>query len=65
MTWTKTTPSPVLTHTGYGFEFDQVADPSIVIVGTTAYMFYDGDDNVRLRGAIGLATAPAFAPRGP
>jgi hypothetical protein len=62
-TWTKTTPSPVLTHAGSGIELDQVADPSIVIAGTTAYMFYDGDDNVTLRGAIGLATAPAIMPR--
>ena len=57
--WTQTTPNPVLTHAGSGFEYDQVADPSIVVVGNTAYLFYDGDNNTTETGAIGLATAAA------
>jgi hypothetical protein len=42
ITWTQTSPAPVLTHTGSGLEVDQVADPTLVVSGTTAYLFYDG-----------------------
>jgi predicted GH43/DUF377 family glycosyl hydrolase len=59
ITWTKTTPSPVLTHTGSGFEVDQVADPSMVVVGGSSYLFYDGDDNASSAAHVLLATAPA------
>jgi sucrose-6-phosphate hydrolase SacC (GH32 family) len=54
-----TTNGPVLTHTGTGFELDQVAGPVIVVVSGTAYMYYDGDDNAGEAAKIGLATAPA------
>jgi len=56
-TWTKTS-GAVLTHAASGFEVDQVADPSIVMYGGTAYLFYDGDDNTAEAAAIGVATAP-------
>jgi sucrose-6-phosphate hydrolase SacC (GH32 family) len=61
VTWTQTLPSPVLTYTGGGsYEHDQVADPSLVVVGETAFLFFDGDNNdVPMTGAIGVATAPA------
>lgn len=55
ITWTQT--GLVLEHLGSGFEFDQVADPDIVEVAGTSYLFYDGDDNVPPESAsIGLAT---------
>ena len=44
-----------------GDETDQVADPSILVVGATAYMFYAGVDNTAETGVILLATAPATA----
>ena len=50
---------PVLTHTGSGFEVDQVAGPVPVTYGGTAYLFYDGDDNPASTAKIGVATAPA------
>lgn len=56
ITWTQVSPSPVLTYAGSGFEVDQVADPSIVVVGGTASMFYDGENNPASAGRIGLAT---------
>ena len=56
-TWTRN--GPVLTHAGTGFEIDQVADPSVLIVGATAYLFYTGVDNAGTTSKIGLATAPA------
>lgn len=51
--------SPILTHTGTGDEADQVADPSVIVVGGTAYLFYAGVDNTGETGVIRLATAPA------
>lgn len=56
--WTQT--GMVLAYGVDGFEVDQVADPCILVVGSTAYMFYDGDDNTLFEGAIGLATASAI-----
>lgn len=57
--WTQTSPNPVLAHAGSGFEVDQVAGPSPVVVGGTAYLFYDGDDNTGETASIAVATAPA------
>lgn len=54
--WTPITPNPVLTHLGSGFEFDQVADPCVVEVAGTSYLFYDGDNNGTSTAAIGVAT---------
>lgn len=62
ITWTQTSPNPVLTYTGSGFEVDQVADPSIVVVGSTAYLFYDGNNNPAETAYVLLATAPAVLP---
>ena len=53
------TPNLVLTHSGTGDEVDQVADPSIVILGNTAYLFYAGVDNTAETGVILLATGAA------
>lgn len=57
ITWTRT--GAVLTHTGSGDEADQIADPSIVVVNGTAYLFYDAVINATERGVLMLATAPA------
>lgn len=57
ITWT---PNSVLTHTGSGDEADQIADPSVIVVGLTAYLFYDAVINATQRGVIMLATAPAL-----
>jgi hypothetical protein len=45
--WTVTPAGPVLSHrgTGSGFAYDQVADPSPLTAGDTAYIAFDGDDN--------------------
>jgi sucrose-6-phosphate hydrolase SacC (GH32 family) len=59
ISWTQT--GAVLTYTGSGFEVDQVADPSVIVVSGTAYLFYDGDDNGSEAAYILLATAPATA----
>jgi len=59
ITWTQTSPNPILSYGGAAFEVDQVADPSIVVVGGTAYLFYNGSDNTAETGSIGLATAAA------
>lgn len=56
-TWTVN--GPVLTHTGSGFEVDQVAGAVPIVVGGTGYLFYDGDDNGASAAKIGVATAPA------
>ena len=65
LNWTVTPDQPVLKHQGAGsFAYDQVADPSPLTVGNTAYMAYDGDNNgckSCAHAAIGLATAPAAA----
>jgi len=61
--WTVVPSGPVLSHQGTGsFAFDQVADPSPLTVGRTAYMAYDGDNNGCRNcshAAIGFAVAPA------
>lgn len=57
--WTISPGTPILTHTGSGDEAEQIADPSIVVVGSTAYMFYAGVDNTGETGVVRLATAPA------
>lgn len=59
ITWT--TPDLVLTHSGTGDEVDQVADPSVLVVGSTAYLFYAGVNNTAQTGVIRLLTAPAGA----
>lgn len=59
ITWTITSPNPVLTHTGAGFEVDQVAGPAPLIVDGTAFLYYDGDDNVGATARLAVATAPA------
>lgn len=53
------TPNLVMSYGVQSFEVDQVADPSIVVVGGTAYLFYNGSDNTAEVGSTGLATAPA------
>lgn len=58
ITWT--TPTLVLAHSGSGDEVDQVADPSLLVVGSTAYLFYAGVNNSAETGVILLLTAPAL-----
>eukprot|EP00035_Acanthoeca_spectabilis_P026642 m.463583 g.463583 ORF g.463583 m.463583 type:complete len:384 (+) comp23094_c0_seq1:13-1164(+) len=62
LNWTVSPATPVITHQGGGsFAFDQVADPSPLTVGATAYIAYDGDNNgckECSHASIGLATAP-------
>jgi len=59
ITWTQTTPNPILSYGGAAFEVDQVADPSIITRDGTAYLFYNGAHNTGSGfGSIGLATAP-------
>ena len=57
--WSVRPMGPVLEHTGSGFEYDQVADPSPVLrVGSQhAMLFYDGDNNVNASCSIGAAIA--------
>lgn len=62
ITWT--TPTVVMTHLGSGtFEYDQFADLSLVVVASTAYLFYCGANNTVNEGGpwfkIGVASAPA------
>jgi len=46
----------ILTHLGgSSYEFDQVADPSVVIVNGQAYCYYDGVHNADATAAIGDA----------
>lgn len=59
ITWTRSPSGPVLTYLGSGFEVDQVADPCVIVVSGTAYLFYDGINNPVEQGRIGVATAPA------
>ncbi len=56
-TWTLN--GPVLTHSGSGFEVDQVAGPMPLVVGSESYLFYDGDNNPASTAKIGVASAPA------
>ena len=48
---------PLFEHLGKGWEYDQVADPSVSVVRSRAFMLYDGDNNVVGDAGIGLATA--------
>ena len=58
--WT-TGSKPVISHQGAGtFAYDQTADPSPGTFGTTAFMAYDGDNNVAGSAAIGFAVADAL-----
>jgi hypothetical protein len=58
-TWTRVGSSPILTHTGTGFEIDQVADPCVLERNGTAYLWYDGDNNTSSAAHIGVATIAA------
>lgn len=57
ITWTQT--GAVLTHTGSGDELDQIADPSVNVVGSVAYLHYDAVINATSTGKIMLATGTA------
>ena len=54
--WTIVTPSPILTRLGTDYEITQIADPAIIEVSGTSYMFYDADDIATDIAAIRLAT---------
>ena len=59
VTWSVSPGTPVISHrgTGAGFAYDQVADPSPLVAGDTAYIAYDGDDNragATTHAAIGM-----------
>lgn len=51
--------SPILTHTGTGWEIDQIADPDVHLYQGTWYMWFAAVDNTGETGRIILATAPA------
>ena len=54
--------TPLLTHRGNGtFEYDQVADPSAAVQGSSALLLYDGDNNQIGTAAIGAAVAKVNA----
>ena len=57
--WSVHPAGPVLEHRGSGFEYDQVADPSpVLLTGSQhAMLFYDGDNNVNASCSIGAAIA--------
>jgi hypothetical protein len=57
--WERSPSSAVLTHSGTGWEYDQVGDVSLVVVGSTAYMFLAATNNTIASGAIEVTTAPA------
>jgi len=59
ITWTQS--GAALTRTGVGDEADQIADPSVVVVGNVAYLYYDAVINATSVGKIMLATG-AVAP---
>jgi hypothetical protein len=54
--WTQVTPAPIMTHSGTGYEVEQIADASIQQVGGTSYMFMDADSSGSTVAAIELAT---------
>ncbi len=56
ITWT--TPTLVLSRLGTGDEMDQIADPSVVQVGSQSYLYYAGVNNTAETGVILLATSP-------
>lgn len=47
---------PILQRTGTGYEIDQVADPCLLEVAGTSYMYYDADEAATGICAIKLAT---------
>ena len=55
--WDVTPSTPVITHLGTGYEYDQVAGPVPLIVNGTAYIFYDGDNNAHPGARIGVVTS--------
>lgn len=59
ITWTRSPSTPVLTHTGSTPEVDQVADPHVLIVDGTAYLYYAAMDNASEAGVVNVATAAA------
>jgi len=60
--WTVSPAGPVLEHLGTGtFEFDQVADACPVVVGSRAFLYYDGVDNTGpIDTWLAVATAGAI-----
>lgn len=57
ITWTQT--GGVLIATGSGEEIDQIADPSVIVAGSVAYLYYDTTINATETGKIMLATGLA------
>lgn len=57
ITWTQT--GAALTHTGSGDEADQIGDPTVIIVGSVAYLYYDAVINASSTAKILLATGVA------
>ena len=50
--------TPVLKHSGKGWEYDQTADPSPIITPDGgAFLYYDADNNVVGKASIGMAVA--------
>ena len=56
-TWT-IAPRIDLAHNGSAYELQQVADPSVLEVSGTSYMFYSGVDNTTPNGYINVASYP-------
>ena len=63
LNWRVSPVTPVLTHAGSGWEWDQVAGPVPVVPAPSApgqaLLYYDGDNNVKDTCSIGAATSPA------
>lgn len=59
ITWTQS--GAALTRTGSGDEADQIGDPSVIVVGSVAYLFYDAVINATSTSKIKLATGIAAA----
>ena len=52
----------VVQHTASGFEIDQVADPSAVVVANRSWLFVDGENNSGPGAChIGVVSSPAWA----
>ena len=50
--------TPVLKHSGKGWEYDQTADPSPIITPDGgSFLYYDGDNNEVGKASIGMAIA--------
>lgn len=58
--WDTVSDDPILPHSGW--EVDQTADPNLVEAAGRTWLFYDGDDNVTARAAIGGAVASESLP---